>query len=54
VRNQDFDDFFQYPFLAILKKLAVILTKDNDDNNQLNGAISYSVLNGGKRSRHYS
>jgi geranylgeranyl pyrophosphate synthase len=51
VRNQDFDDFFQYCQERVTKKLAVILTKDNDDNNQLNGAISYSVLNGGKRLR---
>jgi len=51
MNNGSFSDFLHYCQQRIEKKLTVLLPEKIEPNNQLQKAIRYSVLNGGKRLR---
>ena len=51
MENENFADFLKHSQQRVNSKLTCVLNEKNDGHNQLNEAIIYSVLNGGKRLR---
>lgn len=51
MENENFADFLKHSQQRVNRKLTCVLNEKNDGDSQLNEAIIYSVLNGGKRLR---